>query len=1086
MSLRIIYGNVCTGKTTKCLEYIDNVMDSTSDNVVYVVPEQYSLEAERNISEKFSEKALDRVEVLSMERLAKRVFSMVGPVLCDFVDDNAKLMIVEKAIIKVSSQLTYFIKNADVEGFASVVLDVIKMFKNNCLDCSALQQIVENTDNVSLKYKLYDLLLIYREYEKFFDFPYTDSDDNMNLLSEKIKEFGLFKHTHFVFDNFACFSKQQFNVITALMKNSPSVVFVLTADNLEYKNKFNLFYKSQMTASKLFEIAHDNNIEVLPDVCMNKNYGENTELVFLCNNYFSDKKSVYNQKTNNLFLCKSDNYNNEIEQVAQEIRRLVREEGYRYRDFAVITRSTDVYYPIIRDAFERYDIFYNITETKYSNENFIYNSLMAVFNVVVNKYSFNSVFDFVRGFLCNLDDESKFLLENYVLEAGNREQIWKNGNAISFRGSFSDREFSKICKAIEHVRNCFEVFTANFSGRKTVEEITEAYSEFLKYTDAENSIKKIVKSLTESGNKELADETVSVYNHIISSVNQMSLYFGDVFITFEKYCKILDSALANTEIEALPSGVDDVIITTIDRFQASKAKIVFAVGISEGVIPCGYINEGILKDKELEILGIEDNIVQKHCDESYVIYRLFASAEEKLYISYPTGDNEGKSIAPSSIIGNIRSIFSDITELQNIYEKLNVLDEVEGVIPTFNKIMKNKRKGFWNTVSLWYKENMPDIYSVIENAENYTNLPPKLQHDIVKKLYGNEIKSSISKVEKYNQCQYAYFIRYGLNVDERKEYKIEARDYGTYMHEIIEKFSLFAEEIGWKNITEELCREKALEITNEVLRNYLSEFYTESKRQTYLFNKIISTMNTVLWSITCFYQESGYVSIGHELGFGDNDEFEPITLNLSDGTVVKLCGKVDRADIRRTENGNFVSIVDYKSSSKDINFEKILCGIQIQLPVYISAVCKNLDKKEDNVIPAAMLYYHIDDPIVNGEKNMTDEEIAAEIEKELKMRGVIHEFAEIPSVFVAKKNVTANQIDKLCKTAYKKMKNALESMVDGNISVNPVYGNNSTACDYCPYGNICNFDPEFKDNKYRKYKKLKMEEFFDYVDQMDK
>lgn len=1085
MSLKIIYGVVGTGKTQMCFEHIDNIIDTTTGNVLYVVPEQYSLEAERTISAEFSRKALDRVEVLSMERLARRVFSTVGPVMCDFLDDNAKLMIVEKAIIKVSGKLTYFKKSADVPGFASVMLDIIKKLKSNCITVGFLKQVAEFTDNTNFKFKLFDLILIYGEYEKFYDFPYVDSDDNMTMLAEKIEKYSLFKNTYFVFDNFVSFSVQQLQVIKSLLKNSPMVTFTLTTDNLEYKNKFELFYKAKLTAGMLFDIAYENNIEVLPNNFFEKCYDENEELTFLRSNYFADNKCTYAQKTNNLIICKSDNYNNEIEQVAQEISRLVREENYRYKDFAVITRSTDVYYPIIRDTFGRYGIFYNITESKYSNSNFIYSALISVLDIVINNYSFESVFGFVRSCLCGLDEESKFLLENYILEIGNREQIWTQDKEITFIGSFTDYEFEKICNSVYYVRECIWAFTNKFSGRKSVSEIVEAYSGFLEYVNTDKCIKDIVKRLKIDGNNELAEETVSVFNHIISSMNQMNTYFGDVLITFEKFYKILCSALSNMEIDALPSGVDDVIITTVDRFQASKAKIVFVVGVSEGVLPCGYINEGVLKDYELKFLGIEEDVLQKHCDENYVIYRVFSSATDKLYISYPTGDNEGKSLSPSSIISNIKMIFTDVTEMQNIYGKINKLNEVEGVIPTFNKIIKNNNDEFWSFVSSWYKVNKPELYDIINNAKNYTNLPPKLSAQNVKKLYGNEIKSSISRIEKFNQCQFAYFLRYGLNVDERKEYKIEARDYGTYMHEIIEKFSLFAEEFGWQNITEEICKEKSSNITHSVLNKYLSEFYTESERYTYLFNKIVFAMNTALWNITSFYKQSGYVSLGYELSFDEKAEFEPITLTLSDGTTVKLRGKVDRADIRRTENGNFVSIVDYKSSAKDINFEKILCGIQIQLPIYISAVCKSLENKGDNVIPAAMLYYHIDDPVIKGEKNMSDEEIAKEVEKALKMHGIMHEHADIPSMFVAKKNVTVNQINKLCKTAYNQMKNALEKMIDGNININPVYGNSSTACDYCPYGNICNFDADFKNNKYRKYKKLKMEEFFAYVDEMD-
>lgn len=1085
MSLRIVYGVAGSGKTKQCFDFIDKIITETEHKVIYVVPEQYSLEAERDISVFFSKKALDRVEVLNPDRLAKRVFSTVGPVMCDFVDDNAKLMILEKAIIKVSGKLTYFTKNVDVPGFSSVILNLIKDLKNNCINVETLEKIIEESSDTVFKYKLYDLLLIYSEYEKFFDFPYCDSDDNMNRLAEKIDTLGLFKDTYFVFDNFVSFSKQQYRVIESIIKNSPYVIFSLTTDNFEDREEFQLFYKSNITAGKILDIAGQNSIEILPTVYVEKKEDIENELVFLKNNYFSYKKNIYDKKTKNLFVCKSDSYRKETEQIANEIYRLVREEDYKYGDFAVVTRSPDVYNPIIRDVFERYGIFYNIAETKHSNNNFIFSALMSVFNVVINKYSFDSVFDFVRSCLCNMKDENKFLLENYILEVGNRDKIWTEKDEISFKGSFSDYEISKINESLNYVRKCFSSFTDNFKGRKTVREIVSAYSDFLKFTDAENIITDIVKNLRKTGNNEAAEETISVYNHIISSINQMLEYFGDISITFEKFYKILESALSNTEIDALPSGIDDVVITTVDRFQATKRKVVFVIGVSEGVIPRGYIKEGIFKDSELKILGIEENVLQMHSDENYVIYRLFSSATDKLYISYPTADNEGEAISPSYIISNIQNIFTNITVLQNIYEKINKLEDVEGVIPTFNKVIENNSIGFWSTVSEWYKNNKPELYNIMENAKRYTNLPPVLQNDVVKKLYGTEIKSSISRVERYNQCQFAYFIRYGLNVDERKEYKLEAKDYGTYMHEIIEKFSLFAEDFGWVNVTREICEEKSKEFTIAVLNEYLSGFYTESKRQTYLFNKIISTMNTVLWNITCFYKESGYVSIGHELVFDEDSEYKPIEMNLSDGTVVRLRGKIDRADIKRTANGDFVSIVDYKSSAKDISFEKILCGIQIQLPVYISAVCKNLSDKGENVIPAAMLYYHIDNPIIDGDVNMDNDKILEKIENSLKMKGIIHESADIPSVYIAKKNFTINQIDKLCKTAYRKMKDALEDMIMGNININPVCADKLTACDYCPYGNICNFDTELKGNNYRKYKNMDKEEFFDYVDKVD-
>ena len=293
MSLRIVYGVAGAGKTKKCFELIDRVVSETEYNVIYVVPEQYSLEAERDVSAFFSQKAMDRVEVLNPERLARRVFSTVGPVMCDFVDDNAKLMLVEKAIIKVAGKLTYFTKNIDVAGFSSVILKLVKEFKSNCIGVETLKNIVDDSMDSAFKYKLYDLFLIYSEYEKFFDFPYCDSDDNMNKLSEKIDTFGLFKDTCFIFDSFVSFSKQQYKVIESIIKNSPNVVFAITTDRLEYTDNFQLFYKSQITVEKILNIARQNDIEIMPHIYVENCNETNVELSFLQKNYFSFPTKFY-------------------------------------------------------------------------------------------------------------------------------------------------------------------------------------------------------------------------------------------------------------------------------------------------------------------------------------------------------------------------------------------------------------------------------------------------------------------------------------------------------------------------------------------------------------------------------------------------------------------------------------------------------------------------------------------------------------------------------------------------------------------------------------------------------------------------
>jgi len=1088
VSLNVIYGKAHSGKTTECYKIIDSILNNSNDKIIYMVPEQYSLDAERKISDKFSKIGGDRIEVLGFERLATSTFSKVGPVVCDFLDDNAKIMLVERILIKLNGKFTYFSGSAKKEGFAAIILDMIKLLKKNCVSVEALKKASENSDNAMFKLKIYDIIMILEEYNSFFNLPYADTENNMDLLAEKIEKFGLFRDTHIILDNYMTFSAQQFKIIEKMLVNCPTVTVTLTTDSTEYKTDFEVFYRAKLTLDKLYSFAYDNNVKVEPNKYLSANYLENDELNHLINNYFNSNISKFENETKNLFVIESQNAITEIDKVACEITKLVRENNYRYKDIAVITRNSSEYYPIIADAFERYNIYYNITESITYDKNFLCKGMMSIFNIVSYNYSLESIMEFVHSDLCDMGLYDKFLLENYVLEVGNTSNLWSSDKEITFKGSFSDKSFERVKKSIYYVRDCIKSFTDNFEGRKTVNEIVGAYNKYLAYINAEESVKKCVYKFKGKKDIQMAKQTVLVYNHIIKSLNQMSIYFGDIQLTFEKFYKILSASVSNFKLDAVPSGVDDVEVTTIDRFQATKVKAVFVVGLNDGTIPRGYISDGILKDSELEQLGIEESILKAHCDENYVIYRMFNCATDKLYLSYPNYDSNGGELGVSTVIPAIKRIFGKITVLENIYEKEAPICDIGGIVPTFKKAISGDADGFWGQVILWYKKNMPQMYDKIISAKNYTNQPSRLFGDVIKKLYGDNVNSSISRIENYNKCAFSYFVRYGLGVEERKKFKIDAKSYGTFMHEIIENFCKYADKLGWENVTDEICIQKAKDITKQVMFDNLGEYYTDSPRQVYLFKKITKIMETVIKNVTEFYKESKYVNLGYELDFSEGSEFDAITVKLDDGSTVKLKGKVDRADILQTEGGDLVSIVDYKSGKKDIEFEKIICGIQIQLPIYLKAICDNLGKSGKTVFPSAMLYYNIYDPVIADGKSYTNEEIAEKIKAELRMKGLVEENSNIPDGFVVKRNkvVTLNQIDKLCNSAYKKVKSSLEEIMSGNISINPICTDGTCTCEYCPYFNICNFDLDLKGNQYSVYGKMTKEEFFNYVTEMDR
>ena len=1098
MSLKIIYGKAGSGKTNACFEIMEDILKIKNSNIIYMVPEQFSLQSERRIIENFGGGAVSCVDVLSFERLAQRVFSQVGPVYQDYIDDAGKQMLMQRVLIMLENKLTTLSKAAKNDDFAQTILSTISEFKRHNITPDMLLNFADTTNNAMLKFKLCDLALIYQTYTAQFNSPLADSEDSLSLLCNKIIKHNLFTDTNIIIDAFNSFAPNQLMIIAELLKRSPNIIVTLTTNSLEASDNTDIFYAPKKTVSKLFQIAIENNIEILPNTYIDKckKYENNPELAHLEENYFKYPAKQYTEKTNNISIFTANNYYGEVENTAMAIIRLCRENNYRYRDIAVITRNLDTYAPLIRHIFSEYNVLFYLDEKFSALKHPFAQAILSLFDIVIHNWNYESLFKWLKSDFSGVEKEYIYMLENYVLAVGSTPKMWTSDEDWTFKSNYSDSDFKKINDIKNNVREPIIKFTKSFKGRKTVSEIATAFVDFLYDVKADEIIQQKAEMLNKNGLIGQCKAFAQAWNYVLYTIDQMVTTLGDEYITFEKFYSILKAGLSGCEIGQIPPTVDEVQVCAIDRFKSQGVKCVFIIGTNDGVFPANFMNEGLLSDADRKLLsdaGIElaEDTVTKQAGENYLIYSSITSAMDKLFFYYPIADNDGKGVNPSSIINRLKNIFPNINKNDNIYIKENELQFIEGVTPTFNKMIENKNKGIWNEVEMWFKENQPQRYNHAISALTYTNMPQKLTKDTVNLLYGDIPSASVSRAEQFNRCEYSYFLKYGLKAKPRTEYKIEPADAGTFMHEIIEHFSLYADELGWKNVNDELCKSKVSEITESVLKKYLGEVFLSSPRFNYLSKKIEKIMSTTLWNIVEFYKQSSFVPLGYEIEFGEGkDCLPPIEIKLENGNDVKLVGKVDRADIWRTDNGNFVSIVDYKSGSKDIDYSEILCGVQIQLPTYINAICKAISEKEGaKCIPAAMLYYKIDSPIINAGRNTTDEEIWLEVQKNLKMRGLTLENENVQqninSMFLVKQPATGEQIERLCKTAYKKLSSAINGIVKGNISINPARISNKTSCDWCDYPHICQFDTLFPDNKYRSIRKFSREEFFNYVGDVD-
>lgn len=1084
MSLQLIYGRSGSGKTKECFTAAKKLLGA-GGKVLFLCPEHISLLAEKEIA---ADEELFGAESLSFGRLAARVFSKTGPVTADFVDTCTKTMMIKRLLLQNGKKLSVLASCSGDGGFAKSLFDTINTLKSACITPENLRTAAEKAEKTADKLKLCDIALIYEKYNGQFTGTVYDSADSLSLVCEKIEKFRLFSGYTVFADGFNGFSKAQYNVLRVLAKTADKLVVTCPADDLADADS-RLFFRGVSMADILFTMAHENGIEVLPNIYLDKcrRPAENPELLHLEKNLFSYPAKQYEDKTENITLYTACSYEGEAELAARTVYEMCRGGNYRYRDFAVVCRKPEIYNSVIKKVFGDYNIPVYTNEKINIVKNPFVHEFLSAFDVITGRFSANSVIRWVKADFHGENTEDIYLLENYITASGSSEKMWRG--ELKYNGGLGERDFDAVKQCSKRVFKEILRFADNLKGRKTFKSVTAALKQLLDGCGCEEYIINRSASL----DAQTAQMFVLAYNGLIDTVNKMCGIFGAAPVTTEKYLEILLSGLSGCDIGQIPQTADSVTVSEPDLFKEEK-KVIFVLGANDGVLPKGYLNEGLLSDSDKKLMSdcgfdAPDTSIIKHRAENYLMYSVFTMPSDKLFITYSDADFDGNTLEPSRIIPRILSVFKNCTHIKQVYEKRSALALADAVIPAFNRLTAGKFGANSETAEEWFLKKRPEMYEIIRRAESFDNNPGRLREDIVRGLYGAVPQYSISKAEQFNRCAYSYFLSYGLRAKPRLENKVNPADTGTIMHEIIERF-VTENKDNFKNISDAECEKQAAEITAEVMRGYLSDSYFESSAGKIMQKKISRLMKGLLKNIAEYYRKSGFVLYGCEVDFGgENAAFEPIEITLENGVKVLLTGKIDRVDILKANDKYFVNVVDYKSSDKTIDYGQALFGLQLQLPVYIDAICRFLARRDGTVtVPAAILYCKIDYPPAEGSRDYTPEQIREEIKKNMRMRGlaVCHdETAEaMDGVFAVKPDATLSQLERLCEYSYKKLRDTVTDIMSGSISIMPSVSSGKKSCDYCDFFPVCEFDPLF-DNGCRYVSKIKREEFFEYVGKMD-
>ncbi len=1113
MALRIIYGKSGSGKS----EFIYNEINGLKEkNKIYIItPEQFSFTAEKKLME--NRKSIINTEVITFNRMAYRVKNEVGGNIYTNLSKCGKSMLIYSVLQDEKNNLKLLNKT---DENIELALRTISEFKKNGIMINDLKESLEGLKDNYLKIKLQDMILIYEKYNQKIENKYIDETDLLTDLANNIDKVDLFKNGIIYIDEFVGFTKQELEIIKKLLVIAKKVNITFCIDNWELNSNpdTDVFYPNKVTLNKILKLLEKD--EKIETKNLNELYRfKNDELIFMEKNLYNNINK-YEAEVKNIKLFLSNNKYSEVEYVAKNIIDLVKKEKYKFSDIGVITKNINSYASLFKSIFPKYEIPVFIDEKKDLNQNILIRYILGVLEIIIKNYSYESIFNYLKLDFLEIDQEDIFKLEKYCLKYGIKNNKFKNDFIYGINEN-NEKEINYLNELRKKIINPIINLENKISKKQNTENIVKEIYQFLIEQNIENQLINKIKKFEEKNFFELANEYKISYEVIINIFDEITNIFYGEKLTLNNFYKIFKIGLKNSGLGKIPSNQDEVIVGDVQRSRTHKVKAIFIIGLNDGVFPSVNRVEGFFNDADRMILkenGIEmaKGTIENLYDDNFNIYKAFTTAEEKLFLSYCQTDTDGKSLRPSTLIWKIKKLFPKLKEKNDILEKnkydVPVTEKIlyEDFILDINNFNENVEKNnFDKSIGILYKyfKESSKYSNLLESNLNYIKflkIPEKIKKENIQKLYGNKLKTSISKLESFKSCPYEYFLQYSLKLKENQELKVKNLDTGSFMHEVINLFfeRLNKENIDVKNIDDETEEKIVSHIIEEKLQESKNYIFVASEKYKLLVRRLKRIILKALKYIIISLKSSDFTLEGTEIAFDEkNGKYKPIVIELENGKKIEITGKIDRIDIAKDENNNYVRIIDYKSSVKDLDYTSVYAGLQLQLITYLDAVCKLED-----FIPAGILYFNLIEQMINSDVKLTEEEIEEKIRSNFKMKGLIladvrvakmqdnnltsSGASKIIPAYITKEGdlspkkssiATKEEFEKLQKYVNKTIKEIGNEILNGNIELKPYYKDGKTPCEYCIYKKICGFDSGLYKTSYRFINKKSKEDIYDAI-----
>lgn len=1084
--LRLVFGRAGSGKTEYARQELCRLAGQKQGKYMLLVPEQYSFESERAMLRLLGPKQALGVEVVSFTRLSDAVFRRFGGCCGQRLNDGGRSIFMSLALEQVSAHLPLYQKHAAAPELVSMMLEASAELKMCSLAPSQLGEAASEIEDGTLREKMQELSLVLSAYEALVAQSYLDPLDELTRLKDVLLEHRFFEGYTVAIDSFKSFTAQELAVLEVMLCQASEVIVTLCADGWGTpEQEMGLFAPACRTARQLMALARKHSVAVAAPVLLEpgKRY-QNHSLRALEAGVYRAIREPFAGDSGDVVLYAARSTYDEAEYTAMTIRQLVMQQGYRYQDFAILVRSTDSYRSNLDAALERWEIPFFMDDTRAIDAEPLMRLVLYAFQAVRSSFRSDDIFACLKTGLVGFSAEQISLLENYTFLWKLSGRVWLGPWAQhprGFAGEMTEQDTERLAEINalrERIIHPLQVFSQAVQGADG-EAVCRAVYQLLLALEVPAHVEALCRRLEQAGETELAERQFRLWDLLMEILDQVAGVLAGKYLSVQRFGELLRLVISSGTIGSIPQGLDEVTVGAADRSRPAQPKIVFLLGAVQGEFPRNPAPSGVFSDEErrrLIQLGLPlgGTMEEAALDERFMAYSVLAAPSHKLFVTYPGADMNGAAKAPSSLVTELRAVLPHAP----VHSRFHLPQEL---------FATSEHSAFEMTARLWGQSSVLSVtlQQVFQNRPGYAGRLAALQRVHAKSpaafsdpaasraLFERGRSISATQIEAYHLCRFQYFCRYGMGAKERRPAELNALEYGSLMHYLLERLLKDKGAHMLASLEPRPLRQLISEYIDQYVAEQLGGAEDKSPRFRFLVSRIADSAQVVISHIAKELSQSRFQPAAFELELKEGGEFPPLTVPLPDGQTVRIEGKVDRVDVMELEGVQYVRIIDYKTGKKEFKLADVLYGINMQMLIYLAALIQS-----GRFTPAGILYMPAVRPVVPAARGTDPAVLEKEVQKRLRMNGLLLEDSRIlqgmeengAGQFIPvklkdgkpdKKDsvLTEKQLNGVLEYSKQLTAQMMQTLYDGRVEAAPLAGDYD-ACGYCPYSSVCGHEEQ--------------------------